>query len=516
MDYFLLYGAKGYISELPTFQSAKWFTCEEGELLNLSNSLKKDTKLSFRGFQGVLLEKMPSDADLDVLFELADAYTIIADLKLKNVQMSEKQAWFFKAKMVTFRNFESPGSALDWLVRRLFGGQAGSKITIAAAEVNSQFRGRVSYNGFKNVRLSGNFGDEFWPVISWRWGVYCDEGKNIELWPQYYKSAGVELRLAVYENLSGGSDYVRRRMVFTEKDMEKPLLVEGTASGSILNMCLEVRGEGNLTFGDITYRWSRREMGSYIAGGEDITDSNRELLCTYFNPGDMKPPLNVYFSGYRTAGGFEGFYMMRSMKTPFMLVADPRLEGGEFYMGSEELEQKLADKIQEKLSWLGFDNSQLVFSGLSMGTFGALYYASKLLPHVIVLGKPIASVGKVALKETDYRYGIFGTSLDVLDAHSPSDWHAPYKDRAEALDKKFWDSFDNAEFDNTIMAIAYMEDDDYDPTAYQDLLKNFAKRKKNNRIIAKGFPGHHNDATQPLVKWFRTQYNTILRDEYGR
>lgn len=44
----------------------------------------------------------------------------------------------------------------------------------------------------------------------------------------------------------------------------------------------------------------------------------------------MKPPLNVYFSGYRTAEGFEGYYMMKRMNAPFLLIGDPRVEGGSF------------------------------------------------------------------------------------------------------------------------------------------------------------------------------------------
>lgn len=45
-----------------------------------------------------------------------------------------------------------------------------------------------------------------------------------------------------------------------------------------------------------------------------------------------KPPLNVYFSGYRPAEGFEGYFMMNKMNAPFILIGDPRLEGGSFYL----------------------------------------------------------------------------------------------------------------------------------------------------------------------------------------
>ena len=33
--------------------------------------------------------------------------------------------------------------------------------------------------------------------------------------------------------------------------------------------------------------------------GGRFTDEKRDEFIHYFNPGDMKPPLNVYFSGYR-------------------------------------------------------------------------------------------------------------------------------------------------------------------------------------------------------------------------
>ena len=107
-------------------------------------------------------------------------------------------------------------------------------------------------------------------------------------------------------------------------------------------------------------------------------DERNQELFYYFHPGDLKPPLNVYFSGYRSAEGFEGFFMMKKLGTPFLLITDPRLEGGSFYMGSMELERQLIEIIQRYLQELHFTSDQLILSGLSMGTYGALYYASEL------------------------------------------------------------------------------------------------------------------------------------------
>ena len=43
----------------------------------------------------------------------------------------------------------------------------------------------------------------------------------------------------------------------------------------------------------------------------------------FLSPGDFKPPLAVYFSGYRPAEGFEGYWMMKNLRCPFLLFSDP-------------------------------------------------------------------------------------------------------------------------------------------------------------------------------------------------
>lgn len=97
-----------------------------------------------------------------------------------------------------------------------------------------------------------------------------------------------------------------------------------------------------------------------------------------------------------------------------MLIADPRLEGGNFYLGSKAFEQKIVETIQDKLKLLGFTSADLILSGLSMGTFGALYYASDLRPNSVIIGKPLANIGTIALNERVLRPNGFPTSLDML------------------------------------------------------------------------------------------------------
>lgn len=251
-----------------------------------------------------------------------------------------------------------------------------------------------------------------------------------------------------------------------------------------------------------------------MPGGVRVVDHarmNTELLV-YFNPGDLKPPLNVYFSGYRTAEGFEGAFMMQGLGTPFLLIGDPRLEGGGFYMGSAQLEADLVKTINGYLDRLGFSHDQLILSGLSMGTYGALYYAAKLTPYAVVVGKPLVNLGTMADNERINRPSGFPTSLDNLL------WHVGRADSrgVTTLNRHFWTQFNTGEFENTTFAIAYMKEDDYDPTAFQELFRTLKNRFPNIKLVYKGLTGRHNDDTNGIVKWFLDQYRDLIHTGFNR
>jgi hypothetical protein len=150
-------------------------------------------------------------------------------------------------------------------------------------------------------------------------------------------------------------------------------------------------------------------------GGRRLVQSNgmHEELGYYFNAGDLKPPLNVYFSGFRPSEGYEGRWMMGSLGSPFILVYDPRLIGGSFYRG-EELEDDLIDVILKKLYQLGFSKQDLVLSGLSMGTYASFYYGAKLEPHAIVVGKPLANIGGLAVNSRIFSPYDWDLAMDTI------------------------------------------------------------------------------------------------------
>lgn len=289
-------------------------------------------------------------------------------------------------------------------------------------------------------------------------------------------------------------------------------LVGGPEQGFNAQVLIYARGKGKARIGTIHMRRSRGPHGTFMPNDQRVLNGRlNDDVAYYFDAGDMKPPLNVYFSGWRTKEGYEGNLMMRSMGAPYLLIADQRLQGGAFYLGDATFEREILQVIQEKLAALQFNPHDVILSGMSMGTFGALYYGSQLAPKAIVVGKPLTNVGYIVQNGRVKRPDDFNTGEDIQLYHE-GDLTEASSDR---LDKRFWDVFNQGDFSDTTLALAYMEQDDYDDKAFERVQKSVKPRFPNVHLLSKGFEGRHNDNTADVVAWFQFQYNKILA-EYGR
>ncbi len=91
--------------------------------------------------------------------------------------------------------------------------------------------------------------------------------------------------------------------IYDEESFDKPLVLD-TSDSYYLSVSVQVKGQGIVKIHS-THRQSHLGYGDLLIGGNRVVDKNREELIYYFHPGDLKPPLNIYFSGYRPAEGFE-------------------------------------------------------------------------------------------------------------------------------------------------------------------------------------------------------------------
>ena len=246
-------------------------------------------------------------------------------------------------------------------------------------------------------------------------------------------------------------------------------------------------------------------------GGKRLVQKGHmgEELGVYFNAGDLKPPLNVYFSGFRPSEGYEGRWMMGSLGSPFLLVYDPRLVGGAFYRGPE-LEEALVKEIQEKLDLLGFSNKELVLSGLSMGTYASFYYGAQLEPHAIVVGKPLANIGGLAVHSRIFSPYDWDLAMDTL-IHLTG---TLTKKSATTLDEAFWKKFESADFSETTFIIAHMLQDTDRP--FKRIFNHLKQNYPSAKVLHKGLEGRHNDDTPGVTSWFYKQYQQLLISDFDR
>ncbi len=461
------------------------------------------------GFEVIFLEEEFSE-----IYEMESAinpYSILfchdpsKELSYEFIEfLTQKMGFVINESMVT--NF------FKRLPQRFFGGQYGAKLHTDDVFIYRRFVKDITFYGNRCVSMEGNFGKEWSTLMSWTFNIPLEKGAPLEIWLEYVKDESVDIRLVVRNIRSGSRGDLSFTWIF-EEELKNPngtMLMEDYGERGLLAFSLQVKGKGRINVGNLHYRHSHLGFGALKTGGIKKQDAAKEEIISFFDPADRKPPLCVYFAGYRTAEGFEGYYMMKSFGAPFLLIADPRLEGGGFYMGSKEFEDKVRETIKDCLDKLGFKNNELILSGISMGSTGALYYSPDFLPYQVIVGKPLTNMGSIAYNEKYHRPGGFPTSLDVLYSIAGGIG----QEEIQKANDVFWDKFDSADFSNTKFAISYMREDDYDLTGYEDLVSHLSG--KETTIYGKGMTGRHNDNTTGVVEWFRARYIRVFRDAFGR
>lgn len=471
---------------------------------NYINDLKEATE---RGYDVCVLNRCVNEKEARILLKKIRAYTLFL---LDDVQVDQWTTWICTSRRARILDLETLQEFINEDIHLFYSYTYGEKYDPHSLSISQSFKGSVFWNGFSGVELEGDYGHDYYQIAYWRGNIPVFKDQSIDFWLEYEKDDSVSIQLKIEQFQSGSLSTLQNRWIFSEEDLESIICITNEKTDGPVFVSLLAKGKGKLKIVGLHDRHSRKEYGSFLPGGIRKVTSKREEVFMYFDPGDMKPPLNVYFSGYKTQEGFDGFYMMRSMEAPFLLISESRLEGGAFYLGDKEYENLIVSGIQDCLNQLGFDRSQLILSGLSMGTFGALYNGCKLRPHAILLGKPLASLGDIACNERISRPGGFPTSLDVLSKNC-----GDMSERSmDVLNHRFWDLFDQTDWSQTKFIISYMLEDDYDMTAYDRLISHIDDI--GVEIIGKGVHGRHNDDTYSIVAWFKNQYDGILKSDFGR
>lgn len=516
-------GNENWMKSLRQDDEIEWYYCKIQDLpayleqlnaqrvqpkdkLQLEDVAQNDKTLTFTA---LLLTNEVAEAELEILDKMVEAHTVFQD-SIIHLKPEGKTSFFQRKKLRPLPLEGSRQAKIDFLKLNFFSAQYGDKLKISEIDLHPQFSGRVRYLGHSQLVLSGDFGAVFTPLLSYRYNLIREE-TSIEIWQEFVKDAKVKLQLELIAYKVGSVGEIYETKCLTEADLATAYYIPWNPEVGYYSVSIAVKGQGELKLGALHWRRSRSGLGDLVLGGQRYADSQRQEFFSYFNPGDMKPPLNVYFSGYRPAEGFEGFGMMKNFNAPFLLISDPRIEGGSFYLGSEDYEQAIEATIQAALDELGFSHEELILSGLSMGTFGALYYAPTFNPAAVIVGKPFTNLGDTVKALKLQRPDEFETIADVLYQVQG----ATNQEAIAQLNQRFWDKFSQSDFSTTRFEIAYMLQDDYDNQAYQRLLAHFDENEAV-QVVAKGYRGRHNDDTYSVLRWFINRYQKILAEKYGR
>ena len=475
---------------------------------NSPRALRKMMEMdSIKKFHAILIEDGQYIRDLLPFTHHIEPYTLLYSQDYKTTDLAILDC--LKKRCAQAVDFSDSQKLLKDLSTSLFGGGYGDKLFPSSIQIHPSFEGSISYQGFEHVTLEGNFGDDFQQLAYWSYNILVEKNVPTELWLEYEKQGDFEFQLVIRKIWDGLVDEFFEEEVYSEVDLEKAIIMNSKDSNYLLIISIEACGNGKLRLGNLHQRWSRKQCGKFVLGGNILHDSKRDEINYFFHPGDFKPPLAGYFSGFRPAVGFEGYFMMKNLGCPFILFSDPRLQGGAFYLGSDELENKVKQIIQYYLDYLGLTSKDLILSGISMGTFPALYYGASFEPHAIIVGKPLTNIGTIARRGRLEAPGVFDTSFDIL-RHQTGDVSTQHMVK---LDQRFWTTFKQADFSMTTFGLSYMKDEDMDSHAYEQLVSYLCNT--GAKILSRGTVGRHNDDSNTNILWFLHFYNMILED-FGR
>lgn len=421
-----------------------------------------------------------------------------------------KEAYNFLKLQSAKEIMDEPQTVIDFLPRRYFFGQSGARYSpLALIPLMDRIQSYQILDA-GHVLMKIDSGGQWLNIGTYRNGLFIDPDKIIKFWLTY-QASGLAVRLRVFIQPFSGNGDPKDSFTLDVSSMEElQLPIKVTKEQRAASVSVEVKGRGTLKLGILHSRWGRDGAGEFLVGGHRIVDPHtREDIAYFFSPGDLNPPLNVYFAGARSLEGFEAYPMFRYAKAPALLFTDMRLDSGQFYTG-QYFEEKIKEVICAHLKRLGFDRSQLIMNGISMGSYGALKYGAELGAYAINAAKMLGNLGLIAERGRIERPAEFTTIYDIDKQLVPT----LSEEDLQRLDHNFWVDFNQADLSQTRLFISYMEDDDYDNQSIQRIRDSVAVRKARE-FTSRGFPGHHND-DRSVNRWFVNRLYQMLVHDFGR
>lgn len=465
--------------------------------------MEKFVKVPNKQYDLFFLDRSPLEEEVPLLYQAVKAHTLFIT---RNVNVEGRTSWLCCSKRARHIALKNIQNFLLKETKYYYPKPYGEKLDLKYWAIAQGFSGKVKWDE-NAVTLEGDFGTELGQAAFWRYNVYLPQGQALDFWLEYRKDPSVSISLEITRFAEGSLAEAAESWKFDETELAQPVQVESKQNGqAFVSIC--ARGSGTLRIIALHKRNSRGSHGHFLPGGERYVTSDREELFCYFDPRDMKPPLNVFFSGWEIPERFQGYNLNRKLGCPFLLLSEHRLRGGSFYVGSKEYEEMVLSAISKYMKELGFSSDQVILSGLSMGAYASMYYGCDIKPHALLLMKPLAGIGNVAANEKYARPGGYPTSLDVLRYLGGDTGEEAIK----RVNDKFWNKFDSADWGKSKFIISYMIEDDFESGVYEEMLSHL--RSGGVQVYGRGLHGRHGDAQAATANWFSSQFIKMLSEDF--
>lgn len=274
---------------------------------NCINDLDEATE---RSYDVCVLNRCVNKEEAYILLKKIRAYTLFL---LDDVDVDQWTTWICTSRRARVLDIQTLQEFIDEDIQLFFTNPYGEKFIPQNLSISQSFKGSVFWDGFSGVELEGDYGNDFYQVAYWRGNIPVFQDQSINFWLEYEKDDSVSIQLKIEQFQSGSVSSIQNRWIFSEEDLKSVVYITNKKMDGSVFVSLLAKGKGKLKIVGLHDRYSRKAYGSFLPGGIRKVTSKREEIFLYFDPGDMKPPLNVYFSGYKTMEGFEGFNMMRKM-----------------------------------------------------------------------------------------------------------------------------------------------------------------------------------------------------------
>ena len=383
-----------------------------------------------------------------------------------------------------------------------------SKLSVHNIRLGGDTSG-VSYMGNAWIQIDRDFGGAMVPVLSWDLSPWKGENDTILLWPELRLEGDVDAELVVKLFSSQIVGDAMRSWHFSLRNLEDKITI-GEPEEGFLSFSMQASGKGSIFVGTLHARKQVTKWGTILAGDRRFVDLYGGEMFSSFDFGDRRAPLVVHFSDFQRKESYEDREIFRRFGVPMLVFMDPRLFEGCYYIGTPELEEHIAANIQDAMNVLGINPSKVIFSGFGMGAYAALHYGVRFHPASILITEPVVNIYDVALDERTLRPGRFPGALDaflyLMQVKKP--------ESGRKLNDRIFRELDSANLQDTVVGIAYMKEDDYDPTAYDDIVEHLALQKA--AVYGKGVTGRHGDDPKAIFDWYLFRLKLLLREKYNR